>query len=94
MRLLYKPFGVLVGAIGGVIAASLFKRIWRVLALEDEAPAATDRDRSWHEVVLASAFRGAIFGAVKAATDRSGAAGYAYLTGTWPGRQSAVSKTK
>ena len=94
MKLLYKPFGFVFGILGGIAAASLFKRVWRALGREDEAPAATDRDRTWRRVIIASAAKGAVFGAVRAATERSGAAGFAYLTGTWPGKQSAAQGNK
>ncbi|WP_305778628.1 DUF4235 domain-containing protein [Nocardia uniformis] len=33
---------------------------------------------------MAAVLQGAIFGLVKAAIDRAGAAGYESLTGTWP----------
>jgi Protein of unknown function (DUF4235) len=86
MRLVYKPFGLLAGVLGGVLAGALFKRTWAVIAHEDEAPEATDRDRSWREVVAAAAIEGAVFGGVKAIVDRAGAGGFARLTGVWPGK--------
>jgi len=94
MKLLYKPFGLIIGVLGGLAAGALFKRLWGALADEEEAPTATDRDRSWPEVVVASALKGAVFGAVKAASDRSGAAGFEHFTGTWPVKQSAKKKPK
>jgi hypothetical protein len=42
--------------------------------------------------VIASALKGAVFGVVKASTDRAGATWFAYLTGTWPGKESAKPK--
>ena len=94
MKLLYKPFGLVFGVLGRLAGASLFKRVWRTLGREDEPPTATDRDRSWRRVIIASATKGAVFGVVRAATQRSGAAGFAYLTGTWPGKQSAAHEAK
>lgn len=85
MKLLYKPFGVLVGVLGGVLASILFRRVWMAVADEEDAPDATDRTRSWGEVVMAAAVQGALFGAVKALVDRAGAAGFAKATGRWPG---------
>lgn len=46
MKLLYKPFGVLVGVLGGVLASMLFRRVWMAVADEEDAPDATDRTRS------------------------------------------------
>jgi hypothetical protein len=84
-RVLYKPFGVGLGVLSGVLAGALFKQVWRMLAHEQEAPAATERQRSWTEVVAAAAIQGAVFGGVKALVDRAGAAGFERVTGVWPG---------
>jgi Protein of unknown function (DUF4235) len=84
-RVLYKPLGLLVSVLGGVIAGALFKRVWKAVAHEDEAPEATDERRGWIEVITAAAAQGAVFGGVKAAIDRAGATGFARVTGAWPG---------
>ena len=85
-RLIYKPFGLIVGVLGGLAARAVFKRVWSAAGHEDEAPKPTDADKGWREVVLAAAAEGAVFGGVKAAIDRAGATGFAWLTGAWPGR--------
>jgi hypothetical protein len=84
-RILYKPLGLLISVLGGVVAGALFKRVWRVVAREEEAPKATDESKGLAEVVTASAAQGAVFGGVKALLDRTGARGFAWLTGAWPG---------
>jgi len=86
-RLIYKPFGLVVGVFGGLAARALFKRVWSAAGHEKEAPKPTDESRSWGEVVLAAAAEGAVFGGVKALIDRAGATGFAWLTGAWPGRR-------
>jgi Protein of unknown function (DUF4235) len=91
-RVLYKPFGLLVSVLGGLVAGAVFKRVWSAVAHEEEAPKATDADRGWHEVVAAAAAQGAVFGGVKALIDRAGATGFAKVTGAWPGDRSAKSK--
>jgi hypothetical protein len=83
-KLMYKPFSIAFGVAGGIIAGALFKRLWRTLADEDEAPDATSLDYGWGEVLAAAALQGAIFAVVKAAVDRGGAAGVRRLTGKWP----------
>ena len=88
MKLLYKPFGLVFSALGGLAAAMVFKRLWKGIAHEDDSPDAKDRHRSWREVVVAAALQGAIFGSVKALIDRAGATGFARVTGVWPGRES------
>jgi hypothetical protein len=84
-KLAYKPFGLVASVLGGLIAGTLFKTVWKTVAREADAPNATDAHRGWREVVLAAALEGAVFGAVKATLDRAGASGFARLTGIWPG---------
>ncbi len=80
----YKPVGMLVGVLGGVVAGAVFKWLWQRVAHEDEAPDATDEDRGWRQVLLAAALQGAVFALAKAALDRSGAAAWKRVTGVWP----------
>ncbi len=84
-KVLYKPVGLLLGLGGGMLASAVFDRTWRLLGHDDDAPGATDQDRTWREVLLAAALQGAVFAVVKAAVDRSGASAARRLTGTWPG---------
>ncbi len=83
-RTSYKPLGMAIGMGGGMLAGAVFKRVWRLVDDKREAPQATDEDRGWREVLLASALHGMIFALVRAAADRGGAAGVRRLTGTWP----------
>jgi hypothetical protein len=84
-KLLYRPLGMLFGVLGGLAASALFGQVWKLITGTEEAPTPTQKDRSWGEVLLAASVQGAIFGLVKAAIDRGGAAGYNRLTGEWPG---------
>jgi len=86
--LLYKPVGLVVSVLGGVAAGAAFKKVWSATTGEKEAPEATDKHFGWTEVLIAATVQGAIFGLVKAAVDRGGAAGYRRLTGSWPGQDS------
>ena len=83
-KLLYRAVGSGVSVLGGIIATTIFHRIWRVSANE-EAPSATDPRRSWPEILIAAAIDGAIFAVVKAALDRTIATAARDLIGTWPG---------
>jgi len=85
-KLLYKPLGITLGALGGLIAGTIFKQIWKVVAGDEDAPKATENARSWGEVLPAAALQGAVFAFVKAAVDRGGAEGFRKLTGDWPGK--------
>ncbi|MEE4546904.1 DUF4235 domain-containing protein [Streptomyces sp. V4-01] len=83
--LAYKPVGLVLGAASGAVAGALFKQAWKLVAHEDDAPDATDRDRGWQEVLIAAAVQGALFAVVKAAVDRAGATVVERMTGRWPG---------
>jgi predicted metal-dependent enzyme (double-stranded beta helix superfamily) len=84
-KIAYKPVGLLLGATSGMIAAAAFKQAWKILGHDDDAPDATDQDRTWGEVLIAAAVQGAIFAVVKAGVDRAGATTVQRVTGTWPG---------
>lgn len=86
IKILYKPFGMLVSVLGGMVAGAIFKRVWKLAAHEEEAPEATDAQRSWGEVLIAATLQGAIFALVKAVTDRGAATATRKLTGFWPGK--------
>ncbi|MFD3542628.1 DUF4235 domain-containing protein [Streptomyces sp. NPDC058662] len=84
-KVAYRPVGLALGAVSGMIAGAAFKQAWKVLEGDGDAPDATDEHRSWQEILIAAAIQGAIFAVVKATVDRSGAIATRRMTGTWPG---------
>ncbi|WP_093797389.1 DUF4235 domain-containing protein [Streptomyces sp. Wb2n-11] len=84
-KVAYKPVGLVLGAVSGVIAGTVFKQVWKVVGHDEDAPDATDEERGWREIVIAATLQGAVFAAVKAMVDRGGATVVRRLTGTWPG---------
>ncbi|QHY93635.1 hypothetical protein SSPS47_00645 [Streptomyces sp. S4.7] len=84
LPLVYKPVGFALGWVGGTLAGIAFRKTWKVIRHEDDAPDALDRDRGWGEVLFAAAVQGAIFAVVRSAVDRSGAKAIERATGTWP----------
>jgi Protein of unknown function (DUF4235) len=86
-KLIYKPFGIAFGLLGGLLAKLVFRRVWAVVSNEREPPEPTREGRSWGEVLSAAIAQGAIFALVKAAVDRSGAKAFQRLTGVWPGKE-------
>lgn len=86
MKLIYKPFGLLVGIAGGILARRLFDAIWGRID-DAEPPTATTERASWSRVVGAAALQGATFSATRAAVDRAGAKSFAHLFGIWPGKR-------
>jgi hypothetical protein len=86
MKLLYKPFGIILGILAGLIGRQIFNFAWGKID-EQEPPEATTEYAPWAKVVGAAALQGAIFAGVRAAVNRSGAKGFAHLTGVWPGEK-------
>lgn len=84
LKVLYKPFGMIVSVLGGMLAGMIFKRLWKLAAGDEEVPTATDARQGWGAVLLAATAEGAVFGLVKAAVDRGAATGFRRLTGVWP----------
>lgn len=84
MKLIYKPFGIIMGLASGLVASKIFNAIWGIFD-KAEPPKPTTRDADWTKVLTAAAIQGMVFKVVRAYVDRGGAKGFAYLTGTWPG---------
>jgi hypothetical protein len=91
-KLPYKLFSLLISVLGGMLAGVIFRRVWKLVAREEEAPSATDARRGWREVLIAAALQGAIFAVVQAALDRGTATAAHQLTGTWPGDEDKAPK--
>lgn len=84
IKLMYKPVGILVGALAGFVGAKLFEQVWALFS--DEPPAdPNDRDAGWPEILASAAISGAIFAGVRALVERGGAKGFERATGIWPG---------
>jgi predicted metal-dependent enzyme (double-stranded beta helix superfamily) len=94
IKLMYKPFSIIAGVIGGILAGVIFKQIWKLVAHEEDAPESDDVQRGWGEVLVAATVQGAIFALVKAAVDRGAAEATLRLTGIWPGKDSAAEAEK
>ena len=84
-KLLYAPFGIISGMLGGLIASQVFKQVWKRISDEADPPKPRQSEYGWRELLPAAALQGAIFTVVKTAIDRGGAKGFQKLTGTWPG---------
>ena len=85
MKLIYRPLSLLASAVGGLAASMVFKKIWKSIAHEKEAPKAEQPDRSWKEVATAAALQGAVAGGVGALVSRGSMRGFEKATGVWPG---------
>jgi hypothetical protein len=86
MKLIYKPFGVILGLLAGFVARKLFDAAWGIFDNE-EPPGATTLHTTWPKVIGAAAMEGVAFKVTRAVVDRVGAKGFAHLTGSWPGEK-------
>ncbi len=86
MKLLYKPFGIVLGLLAGFAGRQVFNAIWGKLD-DEEPPEATTELAPWGKVLAAAALQGAIFAVVRAAVNRAGAKSFEHLTGVWPGER-------
>jgi hypothetical protein len=86
MKLLYKPIGILLGILAGLLGRKAFDFVWTKLD-DEEPPEPTTEETSWRRVLAAAAVQGVIFRVTRVAVDRYGAIGWRHLTGTWPGEK-------
>ena len=91
--MLYKPFALNFGILGGVVAKKLFERVWSLFD-RDEPPPANLRQTTWAKVLGAAAVEGLTFKVTRAAVDRGGARLFERLTGVWPGPRERESESE
>jgi Protein of unknown function (DUF4235) len=86
MKILYKPFGLVLGLLAGFVSQKLFNAVWGLFD-EEEPPKPTTQEAIWPKVIAAAAVQGVTFRVTRAAIDRFGAQGFHHLTGVWPGEK-------
>ena len=86
MGLIYKPFGLILGVLAGLLGKRIFDFAWEKIDNEDP-PKATTEEAPWVKVLGAAALQGVIFRTVRVVVNRYGAIGWTYLTGVWPGEK-------
>ena len=85
-KLIYKPFGLILGVVAGLIGKKAFDFAWGKID-DEEPPKGTTQEASWPKIVAAAALQGVIFRTTRVVVDRYGAIGWRYLTGAWPGEK-------
>jgi hypothetical protein len=85
LKLIYRPFGIVLGLAAGMLSKSVFNWIWSKID-DEEAPKPTIQETSWQKVLSAAAVQGIVFQTARAAVNRGGAEGFQWLTGVWPGK--------
>jgi hypothetical protein len=86
MKLIYKPFGLILGILAGFLSKKVFQALWGIFDRE-EPPKPTTERATWPKVLAAAVVEGVAFKVTRAAVDRAGATGFAHLTGFWPGEK-------
>ena len=86
LKLIYRPIGIIVGILAGLLSKRVFNFVWSKID-DEEAPKPTIEGSSWTKVLTAAAVQGVVFQTVRAAVNRAGAVGFANLTGVWPGKK-------
>jgi uncharacterized protein DUF4235 len=86
MKLLFMPISIGGGLLAGMLARKVFDQIWGLFD-EEEPPDSKYREIDWTKLLIAAAIQGAIFRALKEATDHASRRAFARTTGTWPGEE-------
>ena len=86
MKFLFLPFSILAGLLAGVVGRKIFDQVWGLVD-DEEPPDSKHLEISWPKLIIAGAIQGAIFRAVKEATDHGTRRAFMNLTGTWPGEE-------
>ena len=84
MKVIYKPIGLILGLLSGLVSKRLFDFVWTKLD-DEEPPKGTTKNAPWIKILGAAALQGMIFKSTRVVVDRYGAVGWSYLTGSWPG---------
>jgi Protein of unknown function (DUF4235) len=85
-KVLFIPVSITAGLLAGFVGKKVFDGVWGVID-DEEPPDSKHRDISWSRLILAGAIQGAIFRAVKEATDHAARRGFYRTTGSWPGEK-------
>lgn len=86
MSFVFKPVGIIVGLLAGMVGRKAFELIWGVIDDED-APDPKHREITLGKLVVALLLEGAIFRVLRGLADHAARHGFARLTGEWPGEE-------
>jgi hypothetical protein len=85
-KVLFIPVSIVGGLIAGSISRKILDQIWGLFD-EEEPPDSKHRDIDWGKLLIAAAIQGAIFRAMKEASDHYSRRAFYRTTGTWPGEK-------
>ena len=69
MKLIYKPFGLMLGILAGLVGRKVFDQVWTKIDDQDP-PKGTDEQATWPKIVAAAALQGVIFKVTRVVVDR------------------------
>jgi hypothetical protein len=86
-KVLYRPIGLIGSILGGLIASTIFKQVWKFAAPGEKSdpPKPLETSYPFKEILVAAAIQGAIYSVVKTIIDRQGARLFEKWSGEWPG---------
>ena len=85
-KVLFIPVSVVAGLLAGFVSKKVFDQIWGVIDSE-EPPDSKHRDIDSRKLLLSAAIQGAIFRAIKEASDHYSRRAFYRTTGSWPGKE-------
>lgn len=85
-KMLYRPVGLAGSMLGGLLANTIFKQVWRRAAPGEQAdpPKPLETEYPLNQILIAAAVQGAIYSLVKTIIDRAGAGAFQRWSGEWP----------
>lgn len=86
LKILFLPVGALGGLLAGMLGKKVFRGLWSAID-EHEPPEPQRRDVTWPKLAAALLLEGAIFRAVRGLVDHGSRRLFSELTGAWPGDQ-------
>lgn len=86
MKFVFMPISIGGGLLAGMLARKVFDQIWSLFD-DEEPPDSKYREIDWTKLLIAAAMQGAIFRALKEATDHASRRAFERTTGTWPGEE-------
>ena len=86
MKFIFMPISIGGGLLAGFAAKKVFDQVWGLFD-EEEPPDSRHREIQWPKLLIAAAIQGAIFRAMKEATDHASRRAFARSTGKWPGEE-------
>ena len=86
MTLVFIPISIATSLIAGFLSKKVVDQIWGLVDKE-EPPDSKHRDIDWRKLLIAAAVQGAIFRAVREASDHYSRRAFARTTGSWPGEE-------